>query len=267
MDRRDSYALVTGATSGIGLGIASALADDGERVILVDRSHFDPATITTRGNLVYFEQFDLTHTGDIPDLVQKLVDEYGPITKLVNNAGIHKASLLEHTTEEDWNSVVQINLTVPFLMIKHLIPVMRLAGGGAIVNISSRNAFRSTTGNNAYDTTKSGLLGLTRTAAGELAEDNIRVNAVCPGIISTPMKDEQSTEGRLLKSIHAKLVPLKRYGVVEEIANIVLFLLSDKASFITGSSLVADGGQLACMNNGRLMEIPSLASDNLQTST
>ena len=246
MDRRDSFALVTGATSGIGLGIASALADDGERVILVDRSHFDPATITTRGNLVYFEQFDLTHTGDIPDLVQKLVDEYGPITKLVNNAGIHKASLLEHTTEEDWNSVVQINLTVPFLMIKHLIPIMRLAGGGAIVNISSRNAFRSTTGNNAYDTTKSGLLGLTRTAAGELAEDNIRVNAV---------------------SIHAKLVPLKRYGAVEEIANIVLFLLSDKASFITGSSLVADGGQLACMNNGRLMEIPSLESDNLQTST
>lgn len=259
VDKRDTFALVTGAASGIGFGIARALADDGQRVIVVDRSHFDPAAVTAKSDLVYFEQFDLTHTGDIPGFVQQLVDKYGLITKLVNNAGIHKGSMIEHTSEEDWNAVVQINLTVPFLMIKHLIPIMRQAGGGAIVNMSSRNAFRSTTGNNAYDTTKSGLLGLTRTAAGELAEDNIRVNAVCPGIISTPMKDEQSTEGKLLKSIHAKLVPLKRYGVVEEVANVVLFLLSDKASFITGSSLIADGGQLACMNNSRLMEIPSLA--------
>ena len=261
MDKKDSLALVTGAASGIGLGVAKALVEDGQRVIVVDRSAFDPASIASGNDCVYAEQFDLTRTGDIPGLVDRLVHKYGPISKLVNNAGIHRGSLIEHTTEEDWNTVVQINLTVPFLMIKHLIPIMRQAGGGAIVNMSSRNALRSTTGNNAYDTTKSGLLGLTRTAAGELAGDNIRVNAVCPGIISTPMKDEESTEGKLLKSIHAKLVPLGRYGVVEEIANIVLFLLSDKASFITGSSLVAAGGHLAGRNNARLMEIPNMAPE------
>lgn len=249
------YALVTGAASGIGLAIALALAESGNPVICLDKNPLPSMDINDQDKLVYYEKFDLNDTSLIGEFIRSLSSKYGRITMLVNNAGIHKGSTLEETDERDWNLVLTLNVSVPFLLIKHMIPVMRAAGKGAIVNMSSRNALRSTTGNNAYDASKAALLALTRTAAGELAGDNIRVNAVCPGIISTPMKDEKSREGRLLKAIHRKLVPMDRYGNVSEIASIVLFLLSDQASYVTGSALVADGGQLACMDNSRLMEL------------
>ena len=252
--------VVTGGAGGIGLAIARLLASEGRKVVIIDKNPADPSEISRGNGAVFAEVFDLVETGKLEALALRLEREHGPITGLVNNAGICKPCRLEDTSERDWNEVLLLNLTVPFLLIKYLAPVIRANGGGAIVNMASRNAIRSTVGRNAYDASKSGLLGLTRTAAGELAKDKIRVNAVCPGVIDTAMAKSNGDDpsGVSLKSVHSKLVPMGRYGQVEEVADVVAFLLSEKSRFITGSAIVADGGQLACMDNDRLMEITRL---------
>ena len=130
---------------------------------------------------------------------------------------------------------------------------MAEAGGGGIVNIASRNAFRSSTNNAAYDASKAGLVALTRTAADELAKHNIRVNAVCPGVVATA--GDPSIAEQPFYDAYRKQIPMNRYGRCEEIAGVVSFLLSDDASFITGQSVIADGGQIACQDNERYMDI------------
>ena len=139
-----------------------------------------------------------------------------------------------------------------------LAPVMAKAGGGAIVTVASRNAFRSSTNNAAYDASKAAVVGLTRTAAGEFACDNIRVNTVCPGVISTPGNID--AEELQFKAAYTKQIPMNRYGRPEEIASVVTFLLSDAASYLTGQAIIVDGGQIACQDNARYMEIPGLSS-------
>lgn len=254
-----SPALVTGAASGIGKSTTLRLLDRGRPVIALDRSESGLAELARQSpdKLLTPITCDLAHTSELAFLAGKLLEQHGPITALANVAGAWPGGPLTQMSDDTWNLNFAVNVTASFVLIRALAPAMAKAGGGAIVNISSRNAFRSSVGNAAYDASKAALVALTRTAAGELARDNIRVNAICPGVIATP-GDAATIEDQLFKAAYTKLIPLDRYGRPEEIASVITFLLSDDASFITGQALIVDGGQMACQDNRRFLEIPGL---------
>ncbi len=253
-------ALVTGAASGIGKATTERLLHDGARVIALDRSAEALAKLAAaqKPHTPFWRaEFDLANIAEIPKVVDQLVKQHGPITWLVNNAGLWFTVPIAETTDEQWNTTITVNLTAPFALIRALIPVMRAAGGGRIVNVASRNAFRSTNSVAAYDATKAGLVGLTRTAAGELTKYGIRVNAVCPGVINTPPLREW-VEDKQFYAAYTKQIPMGRFGEPEEIAAVIAFLLSDDAEFITAQTIIADGGQIACQDNERFTEILDL---------
>ncbi len=258
MSESPSLALVTGAAQGIGRAITQRLLHNDRRVIALDMAADNLAKLADEqaSQDLITCPFDLARAGEIPRLIRERVDRHGPITALVNNAGIWPDGAIVDLTDETWNRALTVNLTAPFALMRALAPIMAGAGGGAIVNIASRNAFRSSTNFAAYDASKAGLVALTRTAAGEFAKYRIRVNAVCPGVISTP--GDTSIEAQPFKAAYLKQIPMGRYGQSEEVAGVVCFLLSDDASYITGESITVDGGQIACQDNKRFMEIPGL---------
>ena len=247
-------ALVTGAGQGIGAAVVRQLVREGMRVIALDKQ---PGLLDDLaqelGDPVIPCQFDLSAMEDIAGLIGQLTEQHGAMTALVNNAGIWPGGPIKELSDETWHLSFAINVDAPFAMMRSLAPVMAAAGGGAIVNVASRNAFRSSTGNAAYDASKAAVVALTRTAAGEFAADNIRVNAVCPGVISTPGGSD--VEEPLFKAAYTKLIPMNRYGQPEEIAGVISFLLSGASSFLTGQSIIVDGGQIACQDNARFMEV------------
>lgn len=247
---RSKIALVTGGSSGIGRATALAFAHRGARVVVADVSveggEETVNLIHNTGGEAIFIQTDVAQAREIEHLISKTVETYGRLDCAFNNAGIAgDLSLTADCSEEHWKRVMSINLRGVWLCMKHELSQMLKQGGGAIVNTASALGLVGIIGQAAYVAAKHGVVGLTKTAALEYAKSGIRVNAVCPGVIQTPMVEgvinaqPELTEGLLA------LEPVGRLGEPEEIAETAVWLCSDAASFVTGHSMAADGGYTA----------------------
>ncbi len=237
-------ALVTGAARGIGRSIAKILAADGFSVAVHYNSSVDAANetvtaINAAGGMASAFQADLTDENQVNALVKDVTDKLGPIHTLVCNAGIMYSQLLSFTKLEDWRKVMASNLDSAFLLTKALSRLMVRRKEGRIIYISSDAALLGDLMRCAYSASKSGLLGLARTAARELAPSGIAVNAITPGIIETDMTAD-IPETRKVKQLAA--IPMGRFGSPEEVAGIVRFLASEDAGWITGQTISVDGG-------------------------
>jgi NAD(P)-dependent dehydrogenase (short-subunit alcohol dehydrogenase family) len=240
-------AIVTGAGRGIGRAMAERLAGAGVQVVVADID-FNSAQETSdrinkRNQTAIAVEVDVTKASSVNSLLAKTLEAYGQVDILVNNAGImHRTRILELPLEE-WEQTIKVNLTGPFLCIKAVLPVMKGRGFGRIVNISS-SAGRSvsTLGGAHYTASKAGLLGLTRAVAKEMAPFGITVNAICPGLIDTDMVRKTTTPEELQNFLDS--FPARRMGTPEEIGDLVVFLCSESASYITGASLDINGGDL-----------------------
>ncbi|MGH9611964.1 MAG: SDR family NAD(P)-dependent oxidoreductase [Bryobacteraceae bacterium] len=239
-------ALITGAAAGIGAGIALRFAQAGYAVAAFDIDGAGVARMAEqlRGLAPSIAiDGDVSREEDVRAAMEKTMNEFGSLDVLVNNAGIEVNGSVSDLTAEAWDRQIDVNLRGVFLMSKYAIAKMR-GRGGAIVNISSVHAFVSYAGCAAYDATKAGLLGLTRAMALDHGAEGIRVNAICPGYIDTPLMDrwldsapDREEMLRQVLSYH----PLGRMGTPRDIADAALFLASDAAAFISGASLVVDG--------------------------
>lgn len=249
-DMNERVALITGASSGIGRATAEAFAAQGARVVLAARRQDELASLVTeiesRGGKATAIKTDVSAAKDVERMVAHAIETFGRLDYAVNNAGIEgQWAGITELTEDEWDRVLNINLRGTFLCLKYEARAMLDCGhGGAIVNIGSVNSFLGFPTGSAYVTSKHGLIGLTTSVSAELASQGIRVNLVCPGFIDTPMHhraralvgDELYDRG-LLPSVH-----LRRAGRPDEIARSILFLCSDEASYITGTTLTPDGG-------------------------
>jgi NAD(P)-dependent dehydrogenase (short-subunit alcohol dehydrogenase family) len=236
-------ALVTGAARGIGLAVARRFLADGWRVVLLDIEGDlleKSVAALAEPDVTMAVTCDVSDANAVAAAFAAIERRFGRLDVLVNNAGIAVFTPLMETSEADWNRVIDVNLTGPFLCSKAAVLLMREHGGGAIVNITSISGLRASTLRSAYGTSKAGLAHLTRQLAVELASLGIRVNGVAPGPVDTAMaKAVHSPE---IRADYHDAIPLNRYGLEEELAEAVFFLCSDRASYITGQILAVDGG-------------------------
>jgi 3-oxoacyl-[acyl-carrier protein] reductase len=236
-------AFITGASRGIGRACALALVNAGARVVVaargVEKLEEVAGEIRAKGGEAYVAELDLSSAESIKAAFAKASKEFGVVTILVNNAAITKDNLALRMKRDDWETVLQTNLTGAFLCIQQVLQPMMRERWGRIVNISSIVGLTGNSGQANYSASKAGLIGLTKTLAQEMASRNITVNAVAPGFVETDMtavlSDEQKT--KMLAQI-----PLKRFGKPEDIAAAVRFLASDEAAYITGQVLNVNGG-------------------------
>ena len=236
-------ALVTGAARGIGLATAARFLEDGWHVAMLDilgdtlRSAVDALG---GADAALALEADVSDANAVQAAVQHTQRRFGRIDALVNNAGIAVFKPMLDVTVEEWQRVLAVNLTGPFLMTQAVAPIMRDQGGGAIVNITSISGLRASTLRVAYGTSKAGLAHLTKQQAAELGEYGIRVNAVAPGPVDTAMAKAVHTPA--IRADYHDHIPLNRYGLETELANAICFLCGDQAAYITGQVLAVDGG-------------------------
>jgi NAD(P)-dependent dehydrogenase (short-subunit alcohol dehydrogenase family) len=252
-------ALVTGAASGIGLASAEALARHGADVALLSRpdDDLDAAAhrVRAHGGKVMTVGADVADSAAVLDAFQRVESELGPLDAVHNNAGISIVSPLADTTDEIFRRLVDVNLAGSFYVLREAARVMQPRRAGAIVNTASELAIIGQAGYVAYTATKGAILAMTRSAAAELASWGIRVNAVCPGTTKTPMflaEFDGAADPEAELADNAASVAMQRIAEPSEIAEAVVFLLSDRAGYVTGTQLVADGGRTTCVAAGSI---------------
>jgi NAD(P)-dependent dehydrogenase (short-subunit alcohol dehydrogenase family) len=242
-------ALITGGASGMGQSEAMIFAREGARVVVADLLEVDGRQVADKigagGGQARFVKLDVTSEAGWQQAVETTVGAFGKLDVLVNNAGISGTFDPDTLSTAAWDALMNVNAKGVFLGMKHAIPPMRAAGGGAIVNISSISGFTGQPGlHMAYNASKGAVRIMTKAAAVQYAADGIRVNSVHPGMMP-PMRTSKVSADPEWRAKMLRAVPMKREGRVEEVAHAVLFLASDEASYITGTELVVDGGFLA----------------------
>ena len=239
--------IVTGAGQGIGRIIANLLAENGAKVAVNDVNMELVEKVVNEINLhnsvAIGIKADVSNSDEVRAMVDEVVQEFGTVDILINNAGVLRPTKFEQIDEKEWDLVIDVNLKGTFLCSKRVIPIMKKNGKGKIVNISSSAGKSvSTLGGAHYTASKAGVLGLTRHLANEVAGYGINVNAICPGLIDTEMV-RKNCSSELIKK-YGESFPISRLGTPVEVAELVLFLVSDESSYITGSSIDINGGDL-----------------------
>ena len=259
MTLKGKVALVTGSTSGIGLGIARALAADGADVMLngfgtagdIERIRAELAGLGVR---VAYDPADISKPAQVAAMIAAAHDTFGSVDILVNNAGIQHTALIEDFPDDRWDAVIAINLSGVFHGMKAAIPGMKARGWGRIVNIASAHGLVASAQKSAYVAAKHGVVGLTKVAAIELANSGVTVNAICPGWVRTPLVDKQLNEraARLGRSVDEETQafltekqPMGKFTTPEQIGALAVFLCSDAAATMTGAPVSIDGGWTA----------------------
>lgn len=241
-------ALVTGAARGIGAATARLLASEGAPVAVTDVNEIEGRAvtdeITSDGGRAKFVRLDVSNADDWARAVAATIDAYGRLDVLVNNAGIYSGETVESVSIDEWDAVMEVNAKGAFLGTRAVLPAMRQSGGGSIVNISSTTGLVGREVGGAYGASKAAIRLLTKYTAVQHAQEGVRANSVHPGAVETQMiAANLSAPGGRATSVSR--VPMGRLGSVDDVANAVLFLASDEASYVTGAELVIDGGMTA----------------------
>ena len=253
-------ALVTGSTSGIGRGIAEALAAQGANVVLNGFGRADEIE-ALRGRLAgdhgvaaRYDGADMTRPAEIEAMIARAVAEFGAVDVLVNNAGIQHVAPIDEFPVEKWDAIIAINLVASFHTIRSALPAMKKRRWGRVINIASAHALVASPYKSAYVAAKHGVAGLTKTVALEVAEQGITVNAICPGYVRTPLVEKQIpdtarargiTEEQVVKDVLLAAQSTKQFVTVDQVASLARYLASDEAASITGAILSVDGGWTA----------------------
>ena len=240
---KDKIAVITGSGKGLGEAIALLFSREGAKIVVFDID--EPAgretveQIQEQGGEAIFVHGDVSNPVDAVRLIDAAVNAYGSTDILVNNAGVHVDRTVANTTEEEWDQILGVNLKGVFLCSKAAIPQMRRQGGGNIICISSISGLIGQLNQAAYNASKHGIIGLVRCMAYDHAQENIRANAICPGVMNTPLVASVPEEHI---APYRKTSLLERFAEPSEVANAALFLASDESSYVTGSAMVVDGG-------------------------
>jgi 3-oxoacyl-[acyl-carrier protein] reductase len=245
MNLTGKVALITGSGRGIGKAIAQKLAEAGATIIINDVSDTAEATaqeITTAGKPSLFIKANVTSSAEVNTMMETIIAAYGKLDILVNNAGITRDQITLRMTDEEWDSVMNVNLKSVFVCSRAALKYMMKQRYGRIINISSISGIVGNPGQVNYSSAKAGIIGLTRTIAKEMGSRQITVNAVCPGFIETEMTQKIPEN---IRASYSQRIPLGHFGSPRDVADAVAFLASDEARYITGQYLCVDGGMIA----------------------